>query len=193
MAKMTSNASTSHTPLKATALKPEPKRKPEPRASSRHFKTIKYKPSPDGTDSNLLILLHGLGDTAESFSSLGGTLQHTLPQTATITLQGLTRIPILPEQAYSYWDAISPLGEIVPDSQVDPRVFLSAFEKFVKEEVVERCGWDLRFVHLVGFAHGATAALEGLLYCVKRAREEKREVPVLGSIVSICGGILSVR
>ena len=44
-----------------------------------------YTPSDDGVDENLLILLHGLGDTQVPFANLGKQLK--LPQTATMALR----------------------------------------------------------------------------------------------------------
>ena len=44
-----------------------------------------YTPSDDGVDENLLILLHGLGDTHVPFANLGKQLK--LPQTATLSLR----------------------------------------------------------------------------------------------------------
>lgn len=44
-----------------------------------------YTPSNDGVDENLLILLHGLGDTHVPFANLGRQLK--LPQVATLALR----------------------------------------------------------------------------------------------------------
>ena len=44
-----------------------------------------YNPSEDGVDENLLILLHGLGDTHVPFANLGKQLK--LPQTATLAIR----------------------------------------------------------------------------------------------------------
>lgn len=44
-----------------------------------------YAPSDDGTDENLLILLHGLGDTHIPFFKLGRQLK--LPQTAVLAVR----------------------------------------------------------------------------------------------------------
>ena len=44
-----------------------------------------YAPSDDDVDENLLILLHGLGDTHVPFANLGKKLK--LPQTATLALR----------------------------------------------------------------------------------------------------------
>ena len=44
-----------------------------------------YAQSDDGVDENLLILLHGLGDTHAPFTNLGKQLK--LPQTATLAIR----------------------------------------------------------------------------------------------------------
>lgn len=194
-----SSPSSSSAPIDAQPLPREPRRKPPPRGSASTFPTLCYTPSPDGVDSNLLILLHGLGDTSAKFHSLGTTLQRTLPQTAVLTLQGTTRVPILPEEACTYWEVITPLGEMKPEEHQDPRVFLEKFQEFVQREVVERCGWALGHVHVLGFAHGGTAAVEGVIRASAEVAKAKAKAatstsaaPTFGSVVSICGSLLSV-
>jgi hypothetical protein len=44
-----------------------------------------YTPSNDDVDENLLVLLHGLGDTHAPFANLGKQLK--LPQTATLAIR----------------------------------------------------------------------------------------------------------
>lgn len=70
-----------------------------------------YKPAPCGIDSNLLLLLHGLGDTADPFFSLGQRLQQTLPQTAVLSVQAPLRVPLLEEEAWMWYDSFDALGE----------------------------------------------------------------------------------
>lgn len=178
------------TPLNATPLRPDSRKKPAP--SARNFNQIVYTPSPSGIDSNLLLILHGLGDTSDSFVSLSTTLQKTLPQTATVIIQGSQRIPILPEKAFSYWDTITPLGEVIDEAHQDPRKWLEAFERWIREEVTGRCGWKSEDVHLFGFGQGGTAAVEAVLYCEKQRRLAKEESIRFGSVVSVCGSLLSV-
>lgn len=72
---------------------------------------LKYKPAPCGIDSNLLLLLHGLGDTADPFFSLGQRLQQTLPQTAVLSVQAPLRVPLLEEEAWMWYDSFDALGE----------------------------------------------------------------------------------
>jgi hypothetical protein len=65
------------------AAQPQPRVKPRPRASAIPCQ-FHYAPSADGTDENLLVLLHGLGDTHLPFAKLGRSL--SLPQTAVLAL-----------------------------------------------------------------------------------------------------------
>lgn len=104
--------------MQARPLAPEPKAKPPPTAAALraflegapalHFR---YQSSPSGVDSNLLLLLHGLGDTAASFAALGASLQRSLPQTAVMAVQAPLRVPLLEEEAYMWWNSFDPLGE----------------------------------------------------------------------------------
>jgi predicted esterase len=66
--------------------------------------SFSYDPSPSGVDSNLLILLHGLGDTHLPFQSLGRKLASNLPQTAILSLRGGSPVPFLDGQGYGWWD-----------------------------------------------------------------------------------------
>lgn len=71
--------------------------------------TFSYRHSKDGIDTNLLILLHGLGDTLEPFDRLAASL--ALPQTATLTIQGTLQVPLLEEKAFQWWHSFDDLGE----------------------------------------------------------------------------------
>jgi len=50
-----------------------------------------WRTSPDGVNSNLLILLHGLGDTEKRFADFGK--QMALPQTAVVALRAPLPLP----------------------------------------------------------------------------------------------------
>lgn len=186
--------STSH--LHATPLRQEPTRKKAPASGphSRHGFRLQYSPSPSGIDSNLIVFLHGLGDTSEPFFKLGRQFQQTIPQTAVLSVQGTKRIPILPEEAWCYWDVIDQLGG--PVSSENPSKFLEAFQSLL-DELTGTCGWPTEAIHLFGFAHGATAALEGAIAWTRQRRQSPDSTagPAsdrLGSVVSVCGELLSV-
>lgn len=73
-------------------------RKPAPKLQGL---TGTYSPSPDGIDTSLLLLLHGLGDSAAPFANLARSL--SLPQTATLALNAPLRVPFLEENNLQWW------------------------------------------------------------------------------------------
>lgn len=76
--------------------------------------SYKYVRSPSNVDSNLLVLLHGLGDTHLPFLKLGESLQKTLPQTAVLALRAGTPIPLLMgigQEAWCWWETFDMLGQ----------------------------------------------------------------------------------
>ncbi|GAA6062228.1 hypothetical protein JCM10212_000807 [Sporobolomyces blumeae] len=160
-----------------------------------------YAPSRDGVDSNLLILLHGLGDTLEPFKHLGESLN--LPQTAVLSLQAPTQIPLLDEPAFEWWASFDPLGEIIPNP--NPTATLQLVHK-VLSHLVSTCQWNLNEIHLFGFAQGGTVAGELGLYSranpiIKATTEPASStttttsppsnVDSLGSIVAVSAPLLS--
>ncbi|PWN87070.1 hypothetical protein FA10DRAFT_269681 [Acaromyces ingoldii] len=161
--------------------------------------SYEYVRSPSNVDSNLLVLLHGLGDTHLPFLKLGESLQKTLPQTAVLALRAGTPIPLLMgigQEAWCWWESFDMLGQEVANP--NPSQFLQAFagllEHLITPEDNGGCGWRPSSIHLLGFAQGASAALEGTIFWTKRTvhsgqvADDKQE---LGSVVSICGNLLS--
>ncbi|KAJ4490149.1 hypothetical protein J3R30DRAFT_35633 [Lentinula aciculospora] len=155
-----------------------------------------YTPSDDGTDENLLVLLHGLGDTHIPFAQLGRKLK--LPQTATLALRAPEKIPFLYEEAYQWYTSFDQLGELI--SRPNPTPALEVLSKVFKH-LIEVCSWPSDRIHLFGYAQGGSIALEfGLkfwgLQQQKKPNESTLESNIpssssLGSIVSISGPLLS--
>ncbi|KAF5389584.1 hypothetical protein D9757_004085 [Collybiopsis confluens] len=177
----------------------------EANASSQRIKTppkasaiptpFSYSPSDDGTDENLLILLHGLGDTHTPFFKLGRQLK--LPQTATLALRAPENIPYLYEEAYQWYPSFDDLGELIV--RPNPTSALEILSK-VLNHLTEDCAWPSDRIHFFGFAQGGSLALEfGIKFW--RQQTEKRisdsDAPnssqnlSLGSIVSVSGPLLS--
>lgn len=80
----------------------------------------------------------------------------------------------------------------------DPTSFLEAFATLLDSLVGPAdkggCGWRANDIHLFGFAQGASAALEGALFWSRMTVGFNRfddETRKLGSIVSVCGELLS--
>ncbi|KAL9070501.1 MAG: hypothetical protein Q9161_004798 [Pseudevernia consocians] len=130
--------------------------------------------------SNVLILLHGLGDTSVSFTNLGKQL--TLPETTCISLQAPTPLPF--ELGGFHWG-----DDITFDQASGQMDFDTGFTKAVKiikqdiieDTLVKKCGYKTREILLFGFGQGAMAA-------VATAASMAEE---LGGIVSIGGPLPS--
>ncbi|KAJ7756925.1 hypothetical protein B0H16DRAFT_1537426 [Mycena metata] len=136
-----------------------------------------YAPSDDGTDENILILLHGLGDTHIPFSKLGRQLK--LPQTAVLAVRAPDQVPFLYEESYAWFPSFDDLGELI--EQPNPTPALQLMDRIFTHLTTD-CEWPVNRIHLFGFAQGGTVAAElGL----------KMRGETLGSIVTISGPLLS--
>ncbi|GAA5916619.1 alpha/beta hydrolase [Sporobolomyces salmoneus] len=145
-----------------------------------------YSPSPDGVDSNLLIFFHGLGDTFKPFAQLGKSLN--LPQTAILSLQAPTQVPLLEEPAFQWWESFDPLGEIIQNP--NPTKTLELLTKVISH-LTSPSGpaWPLPSIHFFGFAQGASLAGELALHLSRKPSVSTSGSA--GSIVAVSGGLLS--
>lgn len=142
--------------------------------------SITPPPASSPRTTNVLILLHGLGDTAVSFTNLGKQL--ALPETTCISLQAPTPLPF--DLGGFYWG-----DDITFDQASGEMDFDTGFTKAVKvirQEVIEEglfriCGYKPRDVMLLGYGQGAMAALAT---AASMAEE-------LGGVVSIGGPLPS--
>ncbi|KAL0573900.1 hypothetical protein V5O48_008048 [Marasmius crinis-equi] len=162
-----------------------PRCKPAPKESQIPTK-FNYCPSDDGTDENLLILLHGLGDTHIPFSKLGRSLK--LPQTAILALRAPEKIPFLHEEAYQWYTSFDQLGDLI--DRPNPTPALDLLSKLFAH-LTDHCGWSSDKIHLFGFAQGGSVALE---FAIKHFRQNSNANGTsgrLGSVVSISGPLLS--
>ncbi|KAJ7481602.1 Alpha/Beta hydrolase protein [Mycena latifolia] len=151
-----------------------PKVKPPPQTDKIPVPFF-YAPSDDGTDENLLILLHGLGDTHVPFSKLARQLR--LPQTAVLALRAPEQVPFLYEESYAWFASFDALGELLTNP--DPSSALDLLAR-VLAHLTADCAWPPERIHLFGFAQGGSLAAELAL-----------RQPTLGSVVSVCGPLLS--
>lgn len=91
--------------------------------------------------------------------------------------------------------------------QPNPTTFLDGFRKLldylIRDEANGGCGWPPSSIHLFGFGQGGSAALEGAIAWTRGKRGEAKMIEIdkdvkvknadeLGSIVNICGALLSV-
>ena len=146
---------------------------------------LSITPPPPGHAShptNLLILLHGLGDTSVSFTNLGKQL--ALPETTCISLQAPTPLPF--DLGGFHWGDDITFDQV--SGQMDFDTGFARIVKTIKQDIIEdvlvkKCGYTLREVLLFGFGQGAMAALA----TAATMSEE------LGGIVSIGGPLPSLE
>ncbi|KAI4654454.1 uncharacterized protein J4E78_007500 [Alternaria triticimaculans] len=142
--------------------------------------TLSITPPPASQPpTNILILLHGLGDTNASFTKLGEQLN--LPETACIAIQAPNPLPF--DLGGMHWgeDMIfdSTTGEMDMDTGVQKSTLL-VLDHVIREGLIGKCGYKAREIMIFGFAQGGMVALQA----AAQLEEE------LGGVISI-GGPLS--
>jgi len=120
--------------------------------------TITPPPSSTPQPTNVLLLLHGLGDTPDPFTQLSKRL--SLPETACLSLQGPTPLPF--ELGGFHWG-----DDIIFDQGTGNMDVDTGFEKatslikrdIVEDALVKKCGYLPRDIVFFGLGQGGMAAL----------------------------------
>ncbi|KAF2125474.1 alpha/beta-hydrolase [Dothidotthia symphoricarpi CBS 119687] len=131
--------------------------------------------------TNVLILLHGLGDTNASFTKLGQQLN--LPEAACIALQAPTPLPF--DLGGFHWGDDLIFDQNTGDMDVDTGFKAATrllLDKIIREGLINKCGYKAREIIIFGFAQGAMVALQA---AAEIGSDE------LGGVISI-GGTLSL-
>ncbi|KAI9706890.1 MAG: hypothetical protein M1820_004669 [Bogoriella megaspora] len=120
--------------------------------------TLSITPPPSNyAPTNVLILLHGLGDTHASFETLGKQL--ALPETTCISIRAPKPLPF--DLGGFHWgddimfDQAS--GEMEFDTGFKEASHVIA-EEVIQKTLVEKCGYKLRDIVFFGFGQGGMAA-----------------------------------
>lgn len=120
-------------------------------------KHANFRAAPSGdTCTNVLILLHGLGDKYESFANLGK--QMNLPETACVAIQGPQGLLDL---GGSHWgdDIIFDSTSGGLDADAGFKQSTELLVKVVRDVLGAKCGFAQREVMVFGFGQGGMAAL----------------------------------
>ena len=138
--------------------------------------TITLPPPKSPQLTNILILLHGLGDTSAPFTTLGRQL--ALPETTCISLQAPTPLPF--ELSGFHWGDDIQFDQATGNMDFDTG-FTKAI-KIIKEDIIEKglvskCGFKHREIMIFGFGQGAMAAIAAATSMTEE----------LGGIISIGG------
>lgn len=131
--------------------------------------------------TNILILLHGLGDTNASFTKLGQQL--SLPETACIAVQAPKPLPF--DLGGFHWGDDMIFDENTGEMDIDTGFKASTrmlLGDVIREGLISKCGYKPREIIIFGFGQGGMVGLQV-------AAELKGEE--LGGVVSI-GGVVSL-
>ena len=146
--------------------------------------TVSVTPPPQSKPAaNVLILLHGLGDTSGPFATLGTRL--ALSETACVSVQAPNPLPF--DLAGFHWgDDITfnqASGQIDVDTGFERAMQIIGHE-VVRKVLVEKCGFSLRELIIFGFGQGGMVGLT-----VARALGDGRDQ--MGGVVSVGGPLPS--
>lgn len=133
------------------------------------------------TPQNVLLLMHGLGDTSAPFVNLGRALN--LPETVSIALRAPFALPFgLP--GFHWGDDIS----FTSDGEIDHDAhFTSAavtLNKIIVETLIEKLAFTPNSIFMLGFGQGGMVALDYASRWNERTQEFKN---MLGGVISIGG------
>ncbi|KAI9830354.1 MAG: hypothetical protein M1819_005735 [Sarea resinae] len=128
---------------------------------------------------NILVLLHGLGDTHASFTALGRNL--SLPETACLSLQAPTPLPF--DLGGFHWG-----DDIIFDQASGSMDFDTGFQKarrviaedIIRKGLMETCGYQAREILIFGFGQGGMAGLAAAT-----------ALPELSGVISVGGPLPS--
>lgn len=140
--------------------------------------SITPPPAASPQTSNVLILLHGLGDTLDPFTRLGKQLN--LPETTCISLQAAMPMPF--ELGGFHWGDDVAFQEAPGDLQIDMDAGFSKTSKVLREDIIEQalvqnCGYTPREIMFLGLGQGGMAALAAV----------SSTTAELGGVISIGG------
>ncbi|KAL4790013.1 Alpha/Beta hydrolase protein [Aspergillus venezuelensis] len=160
-------------PSLTLTLTPPPTSPSQPTSSSR--------PPP-----NILILLHGLGDTEIPFTNLATSLQ--LPETTILTLRAPSPLPFdLP--GFHWGDDInfdSRSGALDMDAGFAKSTKL-LLEKVIRGVLVGKCGYKTREIMILGFGQGGMLGLVAAeeLFSSSSSSSSSSDSGEMGGIISI--------
>ncbi|KAM3417194.1 hypothetical protein BST61_g5454 [Cercospora zeina] len=151
--------------------------------------TLDIVPPPSNdAPTNILLLLHGLGDSHASFTNLAQ--QMNLPETCCISIQAPQTL--LDLGGYHWGDDIifdNSSGGIDADGGFTQASAL--LQILIREILLEKCEFRLREILLLGFGQGGMAALSTAV-AIDQAHQAKDPTLVeLGGVMSIGAGLAS--
>ncbi|GKZ77015.1 hypothetical protein AnigIFM56816_009124 [Aspergillus niger] len=132
---------------------------------------------------NILLLLHGIGDTSQNLSTLARALN--LPETTILTLQAPTPLPF--DLGGFHWGddiTFSPAGDLDMDAGFS-RSTKTIIQEVIVDTLLKKCGYRGRDIIVFGIGQGGMVGLEVARHFkdfLEGGKDGDRE---LGGVVSI--------
>ncbi|CAG8051918.1 unnamed protein product [Penicillium salamii] len=144
--------------------------------------TVTVSPAASASPApNILLLLHGLGDSAAAFTKFGQAIN--LPETTVVTVQGTAPLPF--DLGGFHWgDDISfdsATGAIDMDAGLT-RATKTLVTDVVRDTLVRKCGYALREIMILGFGQGGMAGLAVARELAQKSKEGHETGPLSGVI-----------
>ena len=151
-------------------------------------------------NENLIVILHGLGDSPESFYDL--PQKWKLEKTAYLFVSGCEDISldlsspgdIQSNHAFSWFDYFNQdtyewYDEFASEPLKKCTINIEKYiDKLIRIHLVKECGWRLDQIFLFGFSQGGTIALEYLLWLNDNIKQA-----AMGGIIGISTQLLGAR
>ncbi|KAJ5183022.1 hypothetical protein N7492_000638 [Penicillium capsulatum] len=146
--------------------------------------TVTITPSSASTPTpNILLLLHGLGDSAAAFTSFGRALN--LPETTVVTVQAPTPLPF--DLGGFHWGDDVAFDTSTGGLDMDAGLTRSTttLVTVVRGALIQKCGYLPREITILGFGQGGMAGLATARELGQKSSGSGEETGSLAGVISI--------
>ena len=131
---------------------------PEPEEFPKDTVIAIIPPQKGGSVENILILLHGLGDSHSPFAALGKNFN--FPETACLAARAPSMVPFNNNGFHWGDDLIFDSSTGGLDMEADFTSAYKLMKTIIDDTLVDKCGWTRRAIFLFGLGQGGMVALD---------------------------------
>lgn len=134
--------------------------------------SLSITPPPDRHSTNILLLLHGLGDSMTPFTAFASALD--LPETTCISIQAPSPLPFeLP--GYHWGDDITFTQDVLDTDSGFTRSTRLITKEIIQDVLIDKLGYRARDILILGYAQGANVALSVALDVFRNGLRNRSE------------------